>query len=235
MSENTSASEVVSNPSTEVSQTVTTDSATTETTETSTTSETSVPSENPQVTTETNETTTETPNETHTEIPELSFEEKYGSFLDKAFEGQMTEQDYKDLKEKGIGKQEFDMIAEAHKVQTEQYIQKLYSHVGGESQYRELQDYANRTFSAEQKEAFNLAINYSQDIAKLVILGVQSEMQREHGFKPQLTINGNPQASSAVKPYASREEYYKQVNNPQYGRDPNYTRQVNERRNASGF
>lgn len=227
MEETNLSTETLSEPSTESEQTAPADS--------------SLISDNTEITSEieteessdTEEVQEEGLRETASKV--LSLEEKYGSFLAKSAEQELTEEEYIALENKGVSREEFDLLSTAYKGQIEKNDQELLSSVGGKEAYREIQSFANSTYSPEDLEVLNTALNTDISLAKLVIRGIKAQMEETQGVRPSMTIEASGVTAPSESRYNSRDEYFKEKRNPSYGKDKEYTKRVDARRNASGF
>lgn len=165
----------------------------------------------------------------------LSLEEKYGDLLSNSSERDLTEEEYKALESRGVSREEFDLLSTAYKGEIAKNDQELLSSVGGKEQYQEIQKFANSTYSPEDLEVLNQALNTDIGLAKLVIRGIKAQMEESQGVRPSMMIDASGSTASSESRYNSRDEYFKEKRNPSYGKDKEYTKRVDARRNASGF
>jgi hypothetical protein len=155
--------------------------------------------------------------------------------VDEALSGELSEETQKLIDENGLGKH-IDMLVAGHKALQEKNDQEVYSVVGGKDSYAELQEWAKNNLSDAEKESVNKAL-FSGDLelAKIAIQGVQSRYVAANGKAPDRVIEGGGTANEDSRPFSSRDEYLAEVRNIKYKQDPEYRKQVEAKRNISGF
>ena len=108
----------------------------------------------------------------------------------------------------------------------------LYEQAGGEQQYATLTAWAKDNCSADQINAFNEALGTGdQYIILNALKGIQYDYVMGNGFEPKLT--GGRAPAKDVQGYRSRYEYQSAMNDPRYGKDTAYTKDVERRIFAS--
>ena len=171
-----------------------------------------------------------------TETPEPSLEERYGDYLAKIGFEDLTKEDYKALAEKGISRLEADLLAKTVKEDIAKNDVELFNSVGGESAYREIQEYAMANIPQEDLIKLDQAVRSDVVVAKLVAQGIRAMMLEQQGYGPSIIIEtGNTQTSLDNNVYRSREDYFKDKLSKEYKMNPDFKRKVDARRNASGF
>ena len=108
----------------------------------------------------------------------------------------------------------------------------LYEQAGGEQQYATLTAWAKDNCSADQINAFNEALGTGdQYIILNALKGIQYDYVMGNGFEPKLT--GGRAPAQDVQGFRSRYEYQSAMNDPRYGKDSAYTKDVERRIFAS--
>ena len=168
------------------------------------------------------------------------------SELAKEFQkdGKLSEESYEELKEAGFPKSVVDAYikgveksqAEANTL-AEKDVAEILSVAGGNEGYETLMAWASSSFSEEEKEAFNRAVNMGDKyIAKLAVQGLVARYEAEYGRDPKL-VNGGGRAveDSGKDGFKSRSDMTAAMSDKRYGRDPDYTREVERKVINSGL
>jgi hypothetical protein len=226
----TSTSETTSTETT-VDSSVDTQSLAQEETTTDTTKVDSKPSKDAQITPKPAET-----EEQSTEKEVAPASPKYEQMIQGFIDGDLTEEDYAAIEKSGLSREQFEIMAEGYKARQEKATQDLYSWVGGEQEYKALQEFGAANLSPEEIEVFNNAINYdSPAIAKMAVLGLRAMYQEKRGAPPSMRIESDGSSSQAVEAFQSQQEVIKALNDRRYGKDIAYTNMVNEKRAKSVY
>ena len=90
--------------------------------------------------------------------------------------------------------------------------------------------------SDEERDAYDKAVSGKDPtVARLVVQGLMSRYEREHGSEPTLVMGTKAPAPEALGGYKDRSSMIKAMNDPRYGTDPDYTREVERKVIASGL
>lgn len=155
--------------------------------------------------------------------------------VSEALSGEISEETQKLIEENGLGKH-IDMLVAGHKAIQEKNNQEIFSVVGSEQSYQELQEWGVNNMSAEEKEAFNSALfSGNMNLAKLAVQGLKARYESVVGKSPDRIIEGGGSANTENRPYSDVHEYLKETQTLQYKQNPEYRAQVEARRNKSGF
>lgn len=153
----------------------------------------------------------------------------------EAMSGELSEETQKIVDENGLGKH-LDMLVQGHKAIQEKNNQEIFSAVGGEESYAELQEWGKNNMSKEQQDAFNEALfSGNMNLAKLAVQGLQAQYVAANGKAPQRVIEGGGSANEANRPYSDVTDYIRETRTRQYKSDPEYRAKVEAKRNISGF
>ena len=155
--------------------------------------------------------------------------------VNEALSGELSEETKKLMDENGLTKH-IDMLVEGHKAIQERNNQEVFSTVGGEDSYKELQEWAGDNMDEQQREAFNSALfSGNLYLAKLAVQGLKAQYVAANGQEPNRVIEGGNSANEANRPFADREAYFAETRTIEYKRNPVHRAQVEAKRNKSGF
>lgn len=171
----------------------------------------------------------ETPSETGK--PLMSIDE----IVAEAMSGEISEETQKIIEENGL-KKHLDMLVQGHKAIQEKNNQEIFSTVGGDKAYAELQEWGVNNLSKDEQSAFNDALfSGNMNLAKLAVQGLQARYVAMNGKSPERLITNGETSNSGNRPFSSVQDYLKEVRTTKYKRDPDYRKQVEAKRNLSGF
>lgn len=153
----------------------------------------------------------------------------------EALAGELSEETQKLVDQNGLGKH-LDMLVQGHKAIQEKNNQEVFSVVGGEKSYGELQEWGKNNMSQEQQQAFNEALfSGNMNLAKLAVQGLQAQYVQANGKSPDRVIEGGGTSNAENRPFSNVNEYINETRSFKYKSDPEYARQVEAKRNKSGF
>ena len=110
--------------------------------------------------------------------------------------------------------------------------QSVHEQAGGQEKYQRLTAWAKDNCSADQVKAYNEALETGdQYIILNALKGIQYDYMMNNGFEPKLT--GGRAPTQDVQGFRSRYEYQTAMNDPRYGRDSAFTKDVERRVYAS--
>lgn len=165
-----------------------------------------------------------------------NFKPDYQDMIQGFIDGDLSDEDYAAIEKSGLSKEQFDLMAEGYKAKQEANTQELYSYVGGEQEYAKLKDYGAENLSAEEVQMYNEAINSGNPkLTKMAVLGLRAMYQEQNGSNPQKRIESDGSTQESFSPFESQKEVIRALNDRRYGRDPEYTKQVDERRSRSQY
>ncbi len=158
-----------------------------------------------------------------------------------ATSGVLSEESYKELEENGFPKEVVDAYirgVEASTVETGELAQKevdsIINEVGGEEKYEQVMKWAAATLTPEEQKSYNKAVTSKHpDIARLVVHGLVSRYERTYGRAPSL-VSGD-RSVSVPAGFANRSEMVAAMSDSRYGKDPDYTREVESKVISSGL
>ena len=160
----------------------------------------------------------------------------YSEMISKAVEGTISKEDYEAIEKAGLSKEQFGMMADAQKAIQLKNNDALYNVVGGKDKYESLKSFAAENLGEEEIEGFNQALRSgNMKIAEIAVLGLKAMHDREAGRKPNMRLSEDGVSTEALAPYQTQQELIKDLNSRKYRMDSEFKKQVDARRNKSGF
>ena len=175
---------------------------------------------------------------------------KYESTEDLAAAYQNLQREYTRLKDGSSDQGEPETVAESQEQETPEQgaddeqpsaadlervarlTDTVHEQAGGKEKYQRLTSWAKENYSGEQIEAYNAVLNTGDPQLVLSALkGIQYDYMMGNGFEPKLT--GGRAPTQDVQGFRSRYEYQAAMNDPRYGKDTAFTKDVERRIYAS--
>jgi len=104
----------------------------------------------------------------------------------------------------------------------------IFSQVGGADKYQALVGWASQNLDSNRVNAFNAALESADESAIIAQLkGVQYDYMMATGYEPKLT--GGRAPSNDVQGFASEAQVIAAMQDPRYGNDPAYIKEVEQR------
>ena len=160
-----------------------------------------------------------------------------------AKDGKLSDESYKELEKEGFPRAIVDAYirgvekgnAEAVTL-AEKDVAEILGIAGGEESYQKMMQWASTSFNAEQQEAYNRAVNMGdKHIAMLAVQGMVARYEAEFGRDPQLVGGGRSIGTDSGDGFKSRADMIAAMSDKRYGRDPDYTREVEQKVTKSGL
>lgn len=145
--------------------------------------------------------------------------------------GQLSDESYKELADKGIPKEAVDAYIQGQMALAEKYQNDVLSSIGGQEAYKEITDWAKTNLTPGQLQAYNEAVaSKNMDTVNLAVQGLKAQYDRANGVAPKRQLMGGTNSSGeAIKPFMSRAQYVDAIKDARYERDPAYRAEVVER------
>ena len=106
--------------------------------------------------------------------------------------------------------------------------ENIFSQVGGEDKYQVLMGWASQNLDEGRASAFNQALESGNEGAILSQLkGIQYDHMMATGYEPKLT--GGRAPTNDVRGFASEAQVIAAMQDPRYGSDPAYIKEVEQR------
>ena len=104
----------------------------------------------------------------------------------------------------------------------------MFDQVGGADKYQALMGWASQNLNESRAESFNEALNSGNEGAILAQLkGIQYDHMMATGYEPKLT--GGRAPTQDVRGFASEAQVVAAMQDPRYGNDPAYVKEVEQR------
>lgn len=145
--------------------------------------------------------------------------------------GGISEKTLQAIEKAGYPREVIEGFVEARRAIDERNTQDIYSYVGGENEFREIQTWMKGNLSKAEIDAYNQAVNEDNFSAvKMMLDGIQAKRVAKQGTrKPTLLGTAPSKPSSASQGFTSKEEMVKAMSDPRYGIDRGYTLGVERR------
>jgi hypothetical protein len=115
---------------------------------------------------------------------------------------------------------------------TESDINVVKNHVGGESSYNQLIDWAQDNLESNSQDAFDSIVNTgSVEAIKLAVSGLKAQMDESNGYEGRMLSGKAPQNSGDV--FRSQAEVVTAMSDPRYDNDPAYRQDLIEKLDRS--
>ena len=147
--------------------------------------------------------------------------------------GALSEDTYKKLADAGYPKAVVDTYIRGVEAANEAFVNSVYTAAGGKTEYDKLSNYI-QSKGKDAVEGFNDALmNGSLSTVKMLINGFKAEMTLRNGTqKASVLGSGSPAGTSG---FANEDDMDKAMDDPRYGVDEEYTKQVTKRLSKSKF
>ncbi len=167
------------------------------------------------------------PEETSTDETVLDTTAFEKEFLEK---GELSEESYKLLAEKGISKEVVDRYIEGRKAYVQAYDNEVMNSCGGQAEYFAMAAWAAENLSDEEKASFNGAVN-SRDLglAKLAVSGLYARYKAAGAGTPQTNFIEGTTSAKAPSLYKSEKEIVQDKKDARYEKDAEYRKSVDEK------
>ena len=141
--------------------------------------------------------------------------------------GALSEDTYKKLADAGYPKAVVDTYIRGIEAANEAFVNSVYTVAGGKAEYDKLSNYI-QSKGKDAVEGFNDALmNGSLSTVKMLINGFKAEMTLRNGTqKASVLGSGSPAGTSG---FANEADMDKAMDDPRYGVDEEYTKQVTKR------
>jgi len=156
------------------------------------------------------------------------FTEEYNS------NGELSEDSYKELQKLGVSKEVVDTYIEGQNALQEVRVNKVYNEVGGAESYKTLVEWAKENWDQQQIEVFNRNVNSGDEaLTMFSVKALKDTYEKANGSQiPTRALKGSGQGvsnDSSVRGFESKQEMFKAMRDPAYGRDPSYTKMVEDK------
>ena len=143
--------------------------------------------------------------------------------------GSLSDESYKKLEGAGIPKTMVDSYIKGQEAIAQKFIDEVYAIAGGGEGYANMTQWAAGNVAEDELKAFNsIMASGKKELITLAVTGMVSRWKASEGSEPKLT-QGRVSGPSRVQGYNSPQEMVKAMQDKRYGKDPAYTRAVEDR------
>lgn len=131
----------------------------------------------------------------------------------------------------GVRQEIVDAALRGMKVDRQNTLQKAYSIAGGEGEYKAIIDWAVKSLSPTEQAKVDADLR-DHDKWEITFRGLKARRDetRIKAGEPVPTPQGTPNyGTTGLKPFANQHECMAAMRDPRYGKDPAYTREVEQR------
>lgn len=147
--------------------------------------------------------------------------------------GALSEDTYKKLADAGYPKAVVDTYIRGIEASNEAFVNSVYTVAGGKAEYDKLSNYI-QSKGKDAVEGFNDALmNGSLSTVKMLINGFKAEMTLRNGTQKASVLGSGSLAGTSG--FANEADMDKAMDDPRYGVDEEYTKQVTKRLSKSKF
>lgn len=160
----------------------------------------------------------------------------YDGMIQGFIDGDLTDEDYAAIEKSGLSKQDFEFMAGGYKAMQEKHTADLHNLVGGVEVYKSIQEYGAHNLTEEEIEVFNSALaSNNPKIAHMAVLGLKAMHDSSRGKNPTNRVESTGATETSVQGYASQADLIRDMSDRRYGKDANYTKEINARRSKSAY
>lgn len=143
--------------------------------------------------------------------------------------GSLSEETVEALNKAGYPPEVIEAFIEGRIAMEERFTNAIYESVGGEKEYRSIVNWASQNLNKKSIDAFNRAIdNNNINAITLMLDGMKAKMVAKMGTAKKSIHGGASAPKNSPKGYSTKTEMIKAMSDPRYGRDPEYTRMVEQ-------
>jgi hypothetical protein len=144
-----------------------------------------------------------------------------------AKDGTLSEDSYKKLAEKGFSKATVDQFIAGQVAASASLITEVKAIAGGDEAYGQMVEWAKASMKPEEIAEFNEAVSSGKPgIIKAAVQMMKSKYAASEGIDPSL-INAGGKPSGEV--FSSWNEVEAAMNDKRYGKDPAYTKMIEQK------
>jgi phage T7 capsid assembly protein len=145
---------------------------------------------------------------------------------------------YKNLEKAGYPKEAVDLMLEGIQSTVNKFVDAVYTHVGGEANFRSIQDFVAAQGDAEVSTFDSIMGCKNIHVVNSYLDGIKARMTLAHGSTGNTLITGGASAggggnTGAAPAFQSDAEMVAAMSDPRYTKDAAYRRQVQQRVLAS--
>lgn len=144
--------------------------------------------------------------------------------------GELSDETVAELEKAGYPSEVIEGFIESRKALESRFTEAVYDSVGGTKEYNRIVDWASKNLPQKTIDSFNRAIdNNNLEAVSLMLEGMKSKMVSKMGTANKSIHGGTATPVNRPKGFANKSEVIEAMSDKRYGRDPEYTRQVEQR------
>lgn len=151
--------------------------------------------------------------------------------------GTLSTETLKKLEDAGYPKSVVDNYIQGMEADADRFVSAIISKAGGEESLAQIQDYVANNYTDQQIQALNDTImggNMAQ--IELMLAGIRSQMGNVNGTFGRTLVGSTGGGNSDTNGgFSSKQEMMKAMNDPRYGRDRQYTLEVEQKVQRATF
>ena len=156
-------------------------------------------------------------------IPGVDTQKFFNEF---AQNGNLSDASYAELAKSGLDKAVVDQYIKGQQALNDARTQAGYQAVGGETQFKQMTEWAKTNLSPAEIQAFNSQVTGTQEAAMLAIQGLNARYTASVGNPPSGLLGGNAPAQAPNNGYQSRAQVVQAMSDPRYESDIAYRNSV---------
>ncbi len=154
--------------------------------------------------------------------------EGLGKFSDEFYDkGELSEDSFSELQDLGYSREIVETYINGYKSSQAVDADAIKGVAGGEDGYTELTEWAKGNMATNELELYNQMVGGTTENAKMAVEWLMSKRESVEGSEPNL-VSGRPYAP-AKDIFRSTAEVTNAMKDKRYGKDPAYTKDVEEK------
>lgn len=152
--------------------------------------------------------------------------------------GGLSEESLAKLEKAGIPRTMVQAYIDGQNALVTHFVNEVQAIAGGEQGYQDVVNWAKENLSEEEKNAYDkVMFSGDKELIKLAVAGLVAQYREVEGVEPEIHIHGKASASrsSRVTGYKNVSEMKAAMRDPRYGKDPDYTREVEMKTMKASF
>lgn len=144
--------------------------------------------------------------------------------------GKLSDETVAELEKAGYPSEVIEGFIESRQALESRFTEAVYDSVGGTKEYNRIVDWASKNLPQKTIDSFNRAIdNNNLEAVSLMLEGMKSKMTSKMGTANKSIHGGTATPVNRPKGFANKSEVIEAMSDKRYGRDPEYTRQIEQR------
>ena len=147
-----------------------------------------------------------------------------------AEKGSLSPESYKTREKAGFSREVVDRYIPAGQIIEDKIVSDMKSLTGGDEAYAAMTEWAREQLAPEEIEAFNKAMHSGDmETIRFAVSGLHARYQAAEGQNPTRYSGRAPGGKTSRDVFRSTAEVVSAMRDPRYGKDPAYTRDIEQR------